>query len=131
MKTVMIKTNSDKFPVLQVITPKIQEALEKIEEEHYPEAWRRISNCATDVMNRVFKECPDKGLTECRAGNGDLFVDILFFSLTVPESLMCRDDVVARLYSKLSEQMDFEEYQEDFEFRALEALEYVGKLVEV
>ena len=44
---------------------------------------------------------------------------------------MCRDDVVARLYSKLSEQMDFEEYQEDFEFRALEALEYVGKLVEV
>ena len=122
MKTVMIKTNSDKFPVLQAITPKIQEALEKVEEEHCPEAWRRISNCATDVMNRVFKECPDKGLTECRAGNGDLFV---------PESLMCRDDVVARLYSKLSEQMDFEEYQEDFEFRALEALEYVGKLVEV
>ena len=70
-------------------------------------------------------------MTECRTGNGDLFVDILFFSLTVPESLMCGDNVVARLYSKLSEQMDFEEYQEDFEFRALEALEYVGKLVEV
>ena len=127
----MIKTDSNKFPVLQVITPKIIEAFGKIEEEHYPEAWRRISNCATDVMNRVFKECSDKDMTECRAGNGDLFVDILFFSLTVPESLMYGDDVVARLYSKLSEQMNFEEYQEDFEFRALEALEYVGKLVEV
>ena len=36
MKTVMIKTNSDKFPVLQAITPKIQEALEKIEGRALP-----------------------------------------------------------------------------------------------
>lgn len=131
MKTVMIKTDSNKFPVLQVITPKIIEAFGKIEEEHYPEAWRRISNCATDVMNRIFKECSDKDLTECRAKNGKLINARVFFLLTVPAALAKGDDVVARLYSKLSEQMDFEEYQEDFEFRALEALEYLGKLVEV
>ena len=132
MKMVMIKTDSLEFPVLRVIVPKIMEAMKKVEEEgYYPEMWRQISNRATDVMNRVFKECPDKNMAMCRAGNGKLINGCVFFSLTVPEALMNGEETATRLYSELSEQMDFEEYQEDFEFRVLEALEYVGKLVEV